>query len=49
MLLEWEDEGIIDRDTVILACCNYLSEADVHEMMHMNEFLELEDELEDED
>ena len=31
------EEGVLDRDAVILACVNYMSEADVTDMMHSNE------------
>lgn len=37
-ILEWVREGILDRDVVILACLNYMSEADVTEMAELNEF-----------
>lgn len=46
-LLELIEEGVLNRDTVILACVNYMSEDDVAEMCRMNEFLEDEDEDED--
>lgn len=45
-LLEMVDEGLLDKDTVILACVQYMSEDDVKGMMHANEFL-LDDEDED--
>ena len=32
------DEGLLDRDTVILACLKYMSEVDVEDMAHINEF-----------
>lgn len=47
-LLEMVDEGLLDKDTVIMACLKYMSEADVQDMMEANEFI-LEDEEEDED
>ena len=47
-LLELVEEGVLDRDAVILACVNYMSEDDVAEMARMNEFFDLgEDEGED--
>ena len=52
-LLEMIEQGILDRDTVIMACVKYMSEADVEGMMQCNEFIceddEPEDEPEDED
>lgn len=47
-LLEMVDEGLLDKDTVIMACLKYMSESDVQDMMEANEFI-LEDEEEDED
>ena len=43
-LLEMLDEGILDKDVVITACLNYMSEYDVRGMMEANEFIEEEDE-----
>src|SRR5690349_3286841 len=37
-LLEMIEEGMLDRDTVIMACVKYMSEDDVADMMHINEF-----------
>ena len=37
-LLEMVEDGLLDRDAVIMACVNYMSEADVADMMHANEF-----------
>lgn len=45
-LLEWVKEGILDRDAVILAAVNYMSEDDVKDMCHANEFFDID---EDED
>ena len=42
-LLEMIEEGILDKDQVILACVNYMSEQDVQDMMECNEFIESED------
>ena len=47
-LLEMVEEGLLDKDQVILACVKYMSEDDVADMMHANEFLYQEEE-EDED
>ena len=42
MLLEMVDDGILDKDTVIMACVKYMSEDDVKDMMQCNEFIEPE-------
>lgn len=39
LLLEYVDEGIIDKDLLIDACLNYLSEADVIDMALSNELI----------
>ena len=36
-LLEGSEEGVYDKDTVIMACVKYMSEADVEDMMDANE------------
>lgn len=41
-LLEMVEEGLLDKDTVIMACVKYMSEDDVADMMHANEFIEEE-------
>jgi hypothetical protein len=43
-LLEMVEEGLLDRDTVIMACVKYMSESDVQDMMESNEFVPYEDE-----
>jgi hypothetical protein len=43
------EEGMLDRDTVIMACLKYMSEDDVADMAHANEFFLDEDEEEDEE
>jgi hypothetical protein len=40
------EDGVLDKDTVILACLNYMSESEVQDMAESNEFL-LEEEEED--
>ena len=45
-LLEMIEEGILDRDTVIMACVKYMSEDDVADMCHANEFFYEEEEEE---
>ena len=37
-ILEMVDEGILDKDTVIMSCLKYMSEDDVADMAHSNEF-----------
>jgi hypothetical protein len=44
MLLEMVDDGILDKDTVIMACVKYMSEDDVKDMMQCNEFIDPEEE-----
>ena len=48
-ILELVEEGMLDRDTVIMACLKYMSEDDVADMAHANEFFLDEDEEEDEE
>ena len=48
-LLELIEEGILNRDTVIMACVKYMSEDDVADMCRCNEFFADEDETETED
>lgn len=43
-LLEGVDEGIIDPKTLLEACLNWMSEADVKEMADANGYLEEEEE-----
>ena len=42
LLLEKVEDGLLDKDTVILAFCKYLSESDVGDMMHINEMIDHE-------
>jgi len=37
-ILDLIDEGILDKDMVIMACLKYMSERDVEDMAHCNEF-----------
>ena len=47
-LLEMIEEGLLDKDMVIMACLKFMSEDDVEDMCHANEFfLSEEDEEED--
>ena len=50
-LLEMIEEGLLDKDNVIMACVKYMSEDDVADMCHANEFFAEEEEfpIEDED
>ena len=42
-LLDMVEEGILDKDAVICAMVNYLSESDVKNMMEVNEFISDDD------
>lgn len=42
------EQGLLDKDMVIIACINYMSEDDVKDMMSCNEFI-VEDEEENKD
>jgi hypothetical protein len=44
-ILEMVDEGILDKDTVIMSCLKYMSEDDVADMAHCNEFFLNEEEI----
>lgn len=48
-LLELVDEGVLRAETVVLAALKYMSEDEVADMMHINEFTQFFDEEEDED
>lgn len=39
-VLNMIEEGVLDRDSVILACLKYMSESEVADMAHMNGFLD---------
>jgi hypothetical protein len=47
-LLEMVEEGLLDKDTLIMACLKYMSEDEVADMAHHNELLN-DEENEDED
>ena len=36
-ILEMIEEGILDKDNVIMCCLKYMAEADVADMAHVNE------------
>jgi hypothetical protein len=38
------DEGLLDRDEVIMACLKYMSEDEVADMAHINGLLEQDEE-----
>ena len=48
-VLEMVEEGILDKDTVIMSCLKYMSEDDVADMAQMNEFFINEEEEEDDE
>ena len=48
ILLQMVEEGMLDRDTVIMACVKYMSEDDVRDMMETNEFIEIDEDEETE-
>ena len=47
-ILEMVEEGILDKDMVIMSCLKYMSEDDVADMAHCNEFFLNEEEEESE-
>ena len=48
-ILEMVEQGILDKDTVIMSCLKYMSEDDVADMAHSNEFFYNEEEDDEED
>tara|TARA_R110000803_G_scaffold59101_6_gene117476 strand:+ start:2946 stop:3101 length:156 start_codon:yes stop_codon:yes gene_type:complete len=42
-ILEMIEDGVLDRDTVIMGCLKYMSEDEVRDMAECNEFLEDDD------
>jgi len=48
-ILQMVEEGILDKDTVIMSCLKYMSEDDVTDMAHSNEFFSNEEEYDEED
>jgi len=48
-LLEMIEEGVLDRDALILGCLHYMSEDDVADMAHHEGFFEEEEEDEEAD
>lgn len=43
-LIEMVEEGLLDSHTLIVACLKYMSEAEVADMAHINEFITTDDE-----
>ena len=46
LALEMVEEGILDKDVVIMACLKYMSEAEVRDMAEANGFLPEDEEEE---
>ena len=46
-VLEMVEEGVLDKDTVIMSCLKYMSEDDVADMAQMNEFFYDDEESDD--
>jgi hypothetical protein len=43
-LLEMVEDGIVDKDYVILACLCYMSESEVEDMMRANDLIDIAEE-----
>ena len=48
-LLEYIEEGLLNKDSVIKSFCSYLSEDDIKDFMEREEFLTDEDILEEQE
>jgi hypothetical protein len=48
-ILEYVEQGLLDKDNVIMACLKYMSEDDVADMAHVNEFFPSDEEEEAEE
>jgi len=46
LVLEMVEEGILDKDVVIMACLKYMSEAEVRDMAEANGFVPEDEEEE---
>ena len=46
LVLEMVEQGILDKDVVIMACLKYMSEAEVRDMAEANGFLPEDEEEE---
>ena len=47
-LLELVEEGMLNKDDVIMACVKYMSEDDVEDMMRCNDFIDEDEDTADE-
>lgn len=47
-ILEMIEEGLLNKDDVIMACVKYMSEDDVKDMMECNDFITKEENEEEE-
>lgn len=45
-ILEMIEQGVLDKDTVILACLKYMSEDEVADMANANDFLTVDEDEE---
>ena len=48
-ILEMVEEGVLDKDTVIMSCLKYMSEDDVADMAYCNEFFYNDDDSEEDE
>jgi|TARA_R110000765_G_scaffold72430_1_gene140616 hypothetical protein len=48
-VLEMVEEGVLDKDTVIMSCLKYMSEDDVADMAYCNEFFYNDDDSEEDE
>lgn len=48
-LLEMVEEGLLDKDMVIMSCVKYMSEDDVRDMMFANEMVEEEEDWDEDE
>lgn len=48
-ILEMVEEGLLDKDALILSCLNYMSEDEVADMARANDFFEWEENEEEEE
>jgi hypothetical protein len=49
MILNAVQEGVLDRDTVIVAALNHMSESEVQDMCEANDFFPYDDEIDNEE
>jgi hypothetical protein len=48
-ILEMVEEGLLDKDALILSCLNYMSEDEVADMARANDFFEWDEDTEEEE